>query len=160
MTDRDTFAADEIERLRGDAAVTRLRLDAAHAEIERLRQSDRSQPVKPADATPDTNTTPGEGSVPGEGTVGERLVERFSITHTMLDDNEKLRAEIARLREAIRRLADQNATLSVQGGNVIVTMDATLTDEEREAIELSISKRLDMDAIYTLRKLLERLAVE
>jgi wyosine [tRNA(Phe)-imidazoG37] synthetase (radical SAM superfamily) len=32
-----------------------------------------------------------------------------------------------------------------------------LTNVEREAIELSISKRLDMDAIYTLRKLLERL---
>ena len=44
------------------------------------------------------------------------------------------RAEIARLREAIRRLADQDATLSVCGGNVTVTMDATLTDEEREAI--------------------------
>jgi hypothetical protein len=33
-------------------------------------------------------------------------------------------AEIERLREAIRRLADQDATLSVQGGNVIVEMDA------------------------------------
>lgn len=43
--------------------------------------------------------------------------------------------EIERLRDAIRRLADQDATLSVQSGNVTVTMDATLTDEEREAIE-------------------------
>ena len=42
--------------------------------------------------------------------------------------------EIARLRLAIRRLAEQDATLSVSGGNVTVTMDATLTDEEREAI--------------------------
>jgi hypothetical protein len=32
-----------------------------------------------------------------------------------------------------------------------------LTEAERKAIELSISKRLDVDAIYTLRKLLERL---
>jgi phosphoribosylaminoimidazole-succinocarboxamide synthase len=31
--------------------------------------------------------------------------------------------EIERLREAIRRLADQDATLSVVGGNVIVQMD-------------------------------------
>jgi len=31
-----------------------------------------------------------------------------------------------------------------------------LTDEEREAIELSMVKRLDLDAIYTLRNLLER----
>lgn len=33
--------------------------------------------------------------------------------------------EIERLREAIRRLAEQDATLSVQGGNVTVQMDAT-----------------------------------
>jgi len=42
--------------------------------------------------------------------------------------------EIDRLREAIRRLAAQDATLSVCEGNVTVTMDGTLTDEEREAI--------------------------
>jgi phosphoribosylformylglycinamidine (FGAM) synthase-like amidotransferase family enzyme len=44
-------------------------------------------------------------------------------------------AEIERLREAIRRLADQDATLSVCNGNVIVTMDATLTDAEREFLQ-------------------------
>jgi hypothetical protein len=38
------------------------------------------------------------------------------------------------LREAIRRLAEQDATLSVINGNVIVEIDATLTDAEREAI--------------------------
>ena len=43
--------------------------------------------------------------------------------------------EIERLRLAIRRLAEQDATLSVHGGNVTVTMDGTLTDAEREAIE-------------------------
>jgi len=43
-------------------------------------------------------------------------------------------AEIERLRDAIRRLADQDATLSVCDGSVTVTMDATLTDAEREAI--------------------------
>ncbi len=37
--------------------------------------------------------------------------------------------EIDRLRDAIRRLAEQDATLSVVGGNVTVTVDATLTDE-------------------------------
>ena len=42
--------------------------------------------------------------------------------------------EIAELEQAIRRLADEDATLSVQGGNVTVTMDATFTDEERKAI--------------------------
>lgn len=43
-------------------------------------------------------------------------------------------AEIDKLREAICRLADQDATLSVCDGNVTVTVDATLTDAEREAI--------------------------
>ena len=33
-----------------------------------------------------------------DATVGERLVERISLTQTLLDDNERLRAEIARLR--------------------------------------------------------------
>ena len=42
--------------------------------------------------------------------------------------------EIKRLRDAIRRLTEQDATLSVCDGNVTVTMDATLTDEERAAI--------------------------
>ena len=37
------------------------------------------------------------------------------------------------------------------------SLNFTLTDEERAAIELAISKRLDLDAIHTLRNLLERL---
>ena len=70
--------------------------------------------------------------------------------------------EIDRLREAIRRLAEQDATLSVSGGGVTVTLDATLTDAEREAVELAYS-RLTTDARYaavaaTLCGLLERLA--
>ena len=48
-------------------------------------------------------------------------------------------AEIERLRFAIRRLADQDATLSVCEGYVTVTMDATLTDAEREAIETAMN---------------------
>lgn len=44
-------------------------------------------------------------------------------------------AEIERLRFAIRRLADQDATLSVCEGNVTVDIDGSLTPEEREAIE-------------------------
>jgi diphthamide synthase (EF-2-diphthine--ammonia ligase) len=57
-----------------------------------------------------------------------RESQRLQPDRTPEDD------EIERLREAIRRLAEQDATLSVQGGNVTVTMDATLTDAEREAI--------------------------
>ena len=45
------------------------------------------------------------------------------------------RAEIERLKKAIRRLAEQDATLSVREGNVTVTMDGTLTDAERQTIE-------------------------
>ena len=37
--------------------------------------------------------------------------------------------EIERLREAIRRLAEHDATLSVCDGNVTVTIDTTLDDE-------------------------------
>ena len=47
--------------------------------------------------------------------------------------------EIERLREAIRRFSEQDATLSVQGGNVTVTMDATLTDAELEAIREALA---------------------
>ena len=74
--------------------------------------------------------------------------------------------EIERLREAIRRLADQDATLSVCDGDVTVTMDATLTDSEREAIAdaiKTVSEALDLmdgedsSTTATLRNLLERL---
>ena len=80
------------------------------------------------------------------------------------------RQEIAQLKEAIRRLADQGATLSVCDGNVTVTMDATLTAEERECLEwaelaaiVEAANETTTDQIpvwekraATLRKLLER----
>jgi len=47
--------------------------------------------------------------------------------------------EIERLRLAIRRLAEQDATLSVCNGNVTVEMDATLTGEERQAIQTAMN---------------------
>lgn len=50
-------------------------------------------------------------------------------------DPDLLAAEVRRLRAAIDALADQDATLSVCDGNVTVTMDATLTDAERAALE-------------------------
>ncbi len=80
-----------------------------------------------------------------------------------------LEGEIERLREAIRRLADQDATLSVVRGNVVVEIDATLTDAEREAVERAV-ETLDgwqktggyhsaiEDDAATLRGLLERTA--
>jgi hypothetical protein len=69
------------------------------------------------------------------------------------------RSEIERLKDAIRRLADQDATLSVCGGNVTVQVDATLTDAEREAIRFAAvlygqgGREADAE---TLRGLLER----
>jgi hypothetical protein len=74
----------------------------------------------------------------------------------------RLVREVERHREAIRRLADQDATLSVVGGNVIVEIDAALTDAEREAIENCIyaSVRIGDDwsdkQAATLRGLLDR----
>ena len=124
-------------------------IEEAAAEIERLR-------------TLATHTTPSEDSVQGEftDTVFKTLVERISLTQSLLDENE-------RLRRAIRLLADQDATLSVQGGNVTVTLDATLTDAEREAIEIAAAElddeyygtncKKELAAAATLRKLLERL---
>ena len=76
---------------------------------------------------------------------------------------EILKLRVADLEQAIRRLADQDATLSVQGGNVIVTMDATLTDEEREAVEDAVSRYVPgitpkaEARAATLRRLLDRL---
>jgi len=69
----------------------------------------------------------------------------------------RLVAECDRLREAIRRLADQDGTLSVQGGNVTVDMDATLTAEERAAVAYYIGTGGPDGVDSTLRALLDRL---
>ncbi len=77
-------------------------------------------------------------------------------------ENKLLAEELEKHREAIRRLAEQDATLSVCDGRVIVTMDATLIDEEREAVEFfanmewpKSSQQIKARAA-TLRALLER----
>jgi len=90
-----------------------------------------------------------------------------SATDSLRGENEVLRlrlqaahAEMELLRTAIRRLAEQDATLSVQGGAVTVTMDATLTDEEREALEQAvwrIEHHYQPGRAVVLRALLERL---
>ena len=73
-----------------------------------------------------------------------------------------LRSELVCLRIAIARLADQDATLSVRNGTVTVTMDATLTDDERYALQLAVMTvqswwGLEDKATVALRGLLERL---
>jgi hypothetical protein len=79
-------------------------------------------------------------------------------------ENKLLAEELEKHREAIRRLADQDATLSVCNGNVIVTMDATFTNEEREALAEAIGAYNDNDddeecakIAATLHGLLKRL---
>lgn len=73
---------------------------------------------------------------------------------------EEAAREIEMLRTALARLADQNATLSVIGGNIIVDVDAQLTDAEREAIEQACDEGrwfpTDYHHIHTLRAILER----
>lgn len=82
--------------------------------------------------------------------TGTELVRRVTHLNEVLEEND-------RLREAIRRLADQDATLSVQGGNVIVTMDATLTDAERSAIKEASEFYIGTRTGVALSGLLERL---
>lgn len=122
-----------------------------------------------------TNTTTNRDTTPAVGSVQRDLVERLRRWVVATDAvpasdlMDEAADEIARLREAIRRLADQDATLSVQGGNVIVEMECqvlsqkNLTDEEREAVAYAVSE-LDhwthgsevIEIANTLRKLLER----
>ena len=77
-----------------------------------------------------------------------------------------VRVEIERLRDAIRRLAAQDATISACDGNVTVTMDGTLTAEERKAVEEARTVLMTEGASWgdsrekhaeTLRSLLQRL---
>jgi len=70
------------------------------------------------------------------------------------------RAESERLKEAIRRLAEQDATLSVCDGAVTVTLDNALTPVDRLAIEwaAALARKDSQVAIHkTLRRLLEQL---
>jgi hypothetical protein len=86
-----------------------------------------------------------------------RQYERYRGSGTRMEKVLKeAAAEIERLREAIRRLAEQDATLSVCDGNVTVTQDASLTDAEREAIAVCIEDIRFEDVRATLRGLLER----
>jgi uncharacterized tellurite resistance protein B-like protein len=96
-----------------------------------------------------------ERSVASGGYVAERPLGDPEVAV------EILLLRVAELEEAIRRLADQDATLSVVGGNVIVEMDATLTDAERSAIRDAADRYASLtpesaETAATLRGLLER----
>ena len=103
------------------------------AEVERLRNG----------ALEASETVSQNGDCPGRDNAAN-------------EDN--LLAEVRRLRAAISALADQDATLSVCEGAVTVTMDATLTDEERAAVHWFAHYGLPEHHAATLRGLLERLS--
>lgn len=94
--------------------------------------------------------------------IGPEIIRRLTHLNDALEENDRLRGEIASLREAIRRLADQDATLSAQGCNVTVEMEA-LTPEECEAIAyVELTLRCEQHPVCqkhtkTLRELLTRI---
>jgi hypothetical protein len=150
---RDTFAAAALTGLLSN--VQRYQngpLTEQAFEIADFMLKERSRTGQAAaDTTPQSRAGTTSQSHEGEftDTVFKTLVERISLTQSLLDENEQLR-------EAIRRLAAQDATLSVCDGNVTVTLDATLTDEERAAVEWYAGYGIGIHAA-TLRNLLERL---
>ena len=86
---------------------------------------------------------PGPQTWQDETAAVEAAFERSGVKPTWPADEtgnigpmaEAMAAEIEQLRLAIRKLAEQDATLSACEGKVTVDIDFTLTDEEREAIE-------------------------
>lgn len=67
------------------------------------QQSDRSQPVEPADATPTTHATPSEGSVQGAGTLTDEEREAIDVAaEAYSDDYGERFAEV--LRNLLERL--------------------------------------------------------
>ncbi len=76
----------------------------------------------------------------------QEVASAGSVTERPLGDPEIaveiLKLRVAELEQAIRRIADQDATLSVCDGAVTVTMDATLTAEERDAVRFSVTASL------------------
>jgi hypothetical protein len=113
---------------------------------------------------------PGPQTWQDETAAVEAAFERSGVQPTWPDDEPgnigpmaaAMADEIEQLRLAIRRLAEQDATLSVCEGSVTVDIDFTLTAEEREAVEFFAELRGgDFDSCLpraaTLRRLLERL---
>ena len=123
---------DERERLMAEAILrerARTNLDAAPAAIVPEPEPEPAARRLPAGGTGDTV----HGASPEAGTGDTPVAEPATTAEPVAwgvanGSNPQAPAdELARLRLAIRRLADQDATLSVQGGNVIVEMDATET---------------------------------
>ncbi len=141
-------------------------MDEAADEIERLRQFDRSQPIKPAEDTHATHATPCEGSLQGEGTLPNSY--RENDEKRGVSDTKRgpvAWAVVYPTGDAgvlcfFRRDAEDRAAASDRV--VPLYRSPALTDEEREAIEwfAEVRKPLnsfdDGEYVATLRKLLER----
>jgi hypothetical protein len=159
-----------------DLEITRLKIvidsyaascAAAAREIKDLRDKILAlEAIKPAPSdSPEPVSTPPLPCTPAEGTSQDGcIVARLRAEIAWEPDIGELlaeaAAEIERLHLALRRLADQNATFSVIGGNIIVDVDRTLTDAEREAIERVAIHCADTsceDTAKTLWGLLQRL---
>jgi len=86
----------------------------------------------------------------------QRLRDRAysgKATDTLVEEAAK---EIESLRTALSRIASQDATFSVIGGNYIVDVEPLLTDAEREAVKLAAEWFAAVPIGDTLRGLLER----
>jgi hypothetical protein len=181
---RDTFAAAALtgilanphdDLLASDDSYATMAYELADAMLrERLRQFDRSQPIKPAEDTHATHATPCEGSLRGEGTLPNSYRE---------NDEKRGASDTKRGRPVawavvyptgdagvlcfFRRDAEDRAAASDRV--VPLYRSPALTDEEREAIGRAIAtldgwqrtggyhSAVDDDAA-TLRSLLARLA--
>jgi hypothetical protein len=148
------MSGDIVERLRswrcGDDAV--ILIDDAADEIERLRLSAGGDCPRPDNAAKRDRLT---------ADIIDRLLAAVKADAPIPRAMVVLAAvEIERLRFAIARLAEQDATLSICDGNVTVTMDATFTDEERAVLRNVADDARYRAMAYTervVRGLLERL---
>ena len=108
--------------------------------------------------TDDKNTAEPSGA--SGGSTGVAFVLGDEAAYRIIV--QKQRREIERLKEAIRRIAERDATLSTSGMDVIVTMDSDITPREWDAIKylaevaLPDGSREGDEAIDAIRGLMER----
>jgi hypothetical protein len=181
---RDTFAAAALTGfIRGMPSDSIFHLglmakqsyEVADAMIrERLRQFDRSQPIKPADATPAAHATPCEGSLQGEGTLPtsyrdndekrgvsdtKRGPVAWAVRYKPCDTG------VVALCRTLAECRDQWSNRATDHWRYVPLYShpqSILTNEEREAIyraeaRLRTAYVPDDQTAATLRKLLERL---
>lgn len=101
-----------------------------------------------------------EQSNPSTGSTGAAFVLGDEAAYRIIVKQQQ--REIERLKEAICRIAERDATLSTSGMDVIVTMDSDITPREWDAIKylaevaLPDGSREGDEAIDAIRGLAER----